>query len=151
MKKIKLTILASLFVLLWTQLGLAHPPGISDEMNAYIKRDGLMHLIRAERYILQEMLVGKRELDQAEFVRASKSLAAMFSMIPSTFQENAMVDYSRAKPEIWENWEDFVAQATELRMIAEEMAATAEIRGAAAAVEMVRQLNCGSCHNPYRE
>lgn len=151
MKKMKIALLASLFVLLWTQVGVAHPPGISDEMNAYIKRDGLMHLIRAQRYILQEMLVGKRELDQAEFIRASKSLAAMFSMIPSTFEEQAMVDYSRAKPEIWENWDDFVAQANELRMLAEEMAATAEIRGAAAALQMVRQLNCGSCHDPYRE
>jgi cytochrome c556 len=150
MNSLKLIVVAVLFSALGGGLTYAHQPDMSDEMEAYIKRDGLMHLISSQRYILQEMLVGKTEVDQAEFVRAAKSLAAMFSMIPSTFQTNLMVDVSRAKPEIWQNWDDFVSKAEELRKIAEEIAAMAEIHGAEAALERVRQLSCGSCHDPYR-
>lgn len=142
---------AALTSALWAGISFAHQPDLSDEMAAYVKRDGLMHLISAQRYILQEMLVGKKEVDQDEFVRAAKSLAALFSMIPGTFQENLMVDDSRAKPEIWQNWDHFVAEAEELRMVAEEIAAMAEIRGAEASLEKVRLLSCGGCHRPYRE
>lgn len=152
MKRIKFDILAIVFItILFSGISFAHPPSISDEMGAYVKRDGLMHLIRAQRYILQEMLVGKRELDQKELIRASKALSAMFAMIPSTFEDRTMVDMSRAKPEIWENWDDFVFQADELRKIADEIAAMGEIYGAKAAIEKVRQFNCGGCHGPYRK
>jgi cytochrome c556 len=137
-------------VLLVTPAGFAHPPNISEEMNAYIKRDGLMHLIRAQQLILQAMLVGQREVDQVEFVRAARSLEALFSMIPSTFEQNLTVYDSRAKPEIWRNWDDFVAKAGEFRKLAGDIAAQAEQQGAQAALEKVRQFDCGSCHNLYR-
>ena len=150
MKKLRVTVIAALIFALGAGSSLAHQPALSDAMEAYIKRDGLMHLINSQRYILQQMLVGRTELDQEEFVRASKSLAAMFSMIPSTFEKNLMVSASRAKPEIWKNWDDFVSQARELQMIAEEMVAVAELSGAEAALQRVRQLSCGGCHGPYR-
>ena len=146
----KVIFVAAFILALGGGLTYAHPPDMSDARDAYIKRDGLMHLINAQRYILQEMLVGKTEVEQEEFVRAGKSLAAMFSMIPSTFEKNLMVDESRAKPDIWENWDDFVSKAEELQKITEEMVAIAEIRGADAALQRVRQLSCGSCHGPYR-
>jgi len=63
---------------------IAHPGDLPDDMLAYVKRDDLMHLIKGQQYILHEMLVGQREVDQEEFVWASKSHAALFSMIPST-------------------------------------------------------------------
>jgi len=151
MKSLKVIVAAAVIMFaLGAEMTFAHQSDISDEMTAYVKRDGLMHLISSQRYILQGMLVGSREVDQEEFVRAAKSLAAMFSMIPSTFEENLMVYASRAKPEIWQNWDDFVSKAEELRKIAEEIAAMAEIRGADATLEKVRLLRCGSCHNPYR-
>jgi len=103
-------------------------------MLAYVKRDGLMHLINAQRYILFDMLVGKTAVNQDEFVRATRSLAAMFSMIPGTFRDNLMVDESRAKPEIWDNWEDFIGRAEELRLIVEEISLMPEIEGAEAAL-----------------
>lgn len=130
---------------------LAHPPELSEERLAYVKRDGLMHLIHGQRYILQEMLVGIREVDQAEYVRAARSLAYLFSMIPSTFEQNLTVHASRAKPEIWENWDDFVARAKELQMVAEEVAAAAEDQGAKNTLQMVRKLYCGDCHDSYRK
>ncbi len=152
MKSYKILIVPlTVISIFWAGVSIAHPPSLSEAMGAYIKRDGLMHLIRAQRYLLQEMLVGKRKLDQAEFVRAARALEAMFAMIPSTFQESAMVDYSRAKPEIWEKWDDFVAKAEELRKLSADIASTGEIYGAEAALEKVRLYNCGNCHDPYRK
>jgi cytochrome c556 len=151
MKSINTVAIAVLLYLSLTGTGLAHPPALSNEMLAYVKRDGLMHLINAQRYILFDMLVGKTEVNQDEFVRATRSLAAMFSMIPSTFKDNLMVDESRAKPEIWDNWEDFISRAEELRLIAEEISVMAEIQGAEAALEKVRLFNCGNCHDYYRK
>jgi cytochrome c556 len=150
MKKIKYVVAAVLLCTLASGTGLAHPPNISEEMNAYIKRDGLMHLIRAQRLILHSMLVSQTEVDQAEFVRAVKALEALFGMIPSTFKENLMVYDSLAKPEIWRNWDDFVSKAEGMRNKAAEIAALAESQGANAALDMVRQLDCGDCHNIYR-
>ena len=152
MKPYKLITISVIFTgLLWAGVSTAHPPSLSEGMGAYVKRDGLMHLIRAQRYILQEMLVGKRQLDQEELIRAARALEALFAMIPSTFEVNAMVDYSRAKPEIWENWDDFVARAEEFRKLSADIAATGEIYGAAAALEKVRLYNCGNCHDTYRK
>lgn len=132
-------------------VSLAHQPDLSDEMLAYVKRDGLMHLLHGQRYILQEMLVGQRALDQQEFVRAASSMAALFSMIPSTFEKNLMVDQSRARPEIWQNWNDFVSKAELMQKMAAELAAMAEIHGAQAVLEKVRQFDCGICHDVYRK
>ena len=128
----------------------AHQDNLTEEMLAYVKRDGLMHLLNAQRYILQEMLVGRREVDQEEFVRAAGAIATMLAMIPSTFERDLTVPESRARPEIWENWDDFVARAEELRKVAEEIAAMGRIHGAQASLEKVRLLSCGGCHDDYR-
>ena len=130
---------------------MAHPGDLPDDLLSYVKRDGLMHLIKGQQYILQEMLIGKREVNQQEFVRAARSLAALFSMVPSTFEKNLTVDVSRAKPEIWQNWVDFTARAAEFQKIAEEIAAMGEIRGAEATMEKVRLFDCNSCHDIYRK
>lgn len=143
--------IAALMSMLTIQSSMAHPGDLPEDILAYVKRDGLMHLIKGQQYILQEMLVGKRDVNQEEFVRAAKSLAALFSMIPSTFEKNLTVDVSRAKPEIWLNWDDFVSKAAEFQKIAEELAAMGEIRGAQATMEKVRQFDCGSCHDVYRK
>lgn len=151
MNRIKLiAVFAALLSALTVTNGAAHPGDLPEAMLAYVKRDGLMHLIRGQQYILHEMLVGKREVDQQEFVRAAKSLAALFSMIPSTFEPNLTVVQSRAKPEIWQNWDDFVAKAMEFQKQAEEIAAMGEIRGAAATLDKVRVFDCGNCHDIYR-
>ena len=121
------------------------------DMQRRAKRDGLMHLLHGQRYILQSMLVGQRKVDQEEFVRAANSMAALFSMIPSTFEKKLMVDQSRARPEIWQNWDDFVARAEVMQRQAAELAALAEIHGAQAVLEKVRQFDCGACHDVYRE
>ncbi len=152
MRYLKLVVLVmAVLSMLTMRASVAHPGDLPANMLAYVKRDGLMHLIRGQQYILQEMLVGKREIDQAEFVRAAKSLAALFSMIPSTFEPNLTVEISRARPEIWQNWDDFVARAAEFQKLAEELAAMGEIRGAEATIDRVRQFDCGICHDVYRK
>ena len=147
MKSLKIII--PIVLMLWTS-AFAHQPDMSDERAAYVARDGLMHLMHQQRYILTEMLVGKKPIDQDIFVRSAKSIAALASMIPRAFEKNLMVFESRSNPEIWKNWDDFISVAENLRKVADEIASSAETHGAASIIEKVRQIDCGSCHGPYR-
>jgi cytochrome c556 len=150
MKSIKIVLISAIWFGVGVGIAFAHGPDPSDEEAAYIARDGLMHLIAAQRGIIRNMAEGRTPVNDREFIKAAKALESLFSITPRAFEKNLMVDDSLAKPEIWQNWDDFVAKAEELRKVAAEIAATAEIRGAEAAKEMVGNLDCGSCHDPYR-
>ena len=143
MKRFKIIVMTALLCVLWVNFATAHQPNMSDERAAYITRDGLMHLLNSQRYILIRMLTGQSPVDQAEF--------ALLSMIPVAFEKNLMVDESRAKAEIWTNWDDFVAVADTQSKLAAEIAALAEINGAESVLQRVREFDCGSCHGPYRK
>lgn len=151
MKSLKVIVITALLSMLWVNITFAHPPSISDARTAYITRDGLMHLLNSQRYILIRMLTGQSPVDQAEFVRSAQAVSALLSMIPAAFEKNLMVDESRAKAEIWMNWDDFVSVADTQSKLAAEIAVLAEVNGAESVLQRVREFNCGSCHGPYRK
>lgn len=151
MKNIKVVVIAALFSAFGVSLTFAHEPDMSDEMSAYVARDGIMHLIGAQRNILRNMASGKIPDNRREFVRAANALAAMFAMLPTTFEKNAMVAESRAKPEIWTNWDDFVSTANTLSAVAANIATTAGTVGLDAGKAKIGEIDCGSCHTPFRE
>ena len=151
MKSLNVIVITAFLSAFGVGITYAHQPDMSDARAAYVSRDGLMHLLNSQRYILRQMLVGRIPVDQAEFVRAANALASMLAMIPGVFEKNLMVDESRAEAEIWQNWDDFVSVADTQRKVAAEIAAMAEIRGADAVLEKVREIDCGSCHGPYRK
>jgi cytochrome c556 len=151
MKRFKIIVITALLSVLWVNLATAHQPNMSDERAAYITRDGLMHLLNSQRYILIRMLTGQSPVDQGEFVRSAKAVSALLSMIPVAFEKNLMVDESRAEADIWTNWDDFVSVAETQSKLAAEIAALAEINGAESVLQRVREFDCGSCHGPYRK
>ena len=121
------------------------------ERGAWVVRDGIMHLISDQRAILEDMAEGKREADVAEFIRAANGLAVLLQMVPSAFEKKVLYEESRAKPEIWQNWDDFVATAISNSMAAAEIARTAELQGIDAAIPKLEAIDCGGCHDPYRQ
>ncbi len=118
---------------------------------AWVSRDGLMHLISDQRAILRDIAEkGNSAEDAAEFIRAANALSAMFAMIPSVFANDDLPDISRAKPEIWSDWDNFVATANAQSVVAASLAITAATSGLDAAKSRVEEIDCGSCHDPYR-
>lgn len=119
---------------------------------AWVSRDGLMHLISDQRGILEEIAEKNTNTaeDTAEFIRAANALSAMFAMIPSVFAKNDLPDISRAKAEIWSDWDQFVAAANAQSVVAASIAITAATSGLEAAKPKVEEFDCGSCHNPFR-
>ena len=119
---------------------------------AWVSRDGLMHLISDQRGILEAIAEKNSNSaeDVAEFIRAANALSSMFAMIPSVFANDDLPDISRAKAEIWSDWDDFVAKANAQSVVAASIAITASTSGLDAAKPKVEEIDCGSCHDPYR-
>ncbi len=146
-------IIISLFTCL-ISLGVSHAHIFDGEpsaaMQAYIYRDGLMHVISAQRTILRGMAGGDAAMDEKKFIKAANDLATALSIIPDAFEKHMSVDESLARAVIWQNWDDFVSKADELRMKAQEIASVASSQGADAARDLVAGIRCGGCHGEYK-
>jgi len=148
MNIIKITTIAVII----SMLGLSVSYARHHNERAWVSRDGLMHLISDQRGILEaiaEKNTNSAE-DTAEFIRAANALSALFAMIPSVFAKNDMPDISRAKGEVWSDWDNFVAAANAQSVVAAGIAITASTSGLEAAKPKVEEFDCGSCHSPYR-
>ncbi len=149
MKSLKVIVVAVLVCVLGINIATARHHG-EGGMRDFLTRDGLMHLIGAQRGILRDIAKEGSAEDAAEFIRAANALSAMLAMIPSTFEKNSMPDISRANSEIGSDWDNFVATANAQSIVAASIATTAMTQGLEAAKPMVDELDCGSCHTPYR-
>jgi cytochrome c556 len=150
MKNLRVIVVAVLVTVLGVNIATARHHGEGGERDFHT-RDGLMHLIGAQRGILRDIAKEGSAEDVGEFIRAANALSALLAMIPSTFEKNSMPDISRAKPEIWSNWDDFVTVANTQSIVAAGIATTAMTEGLEAAKVRVDDLDCGSCHTPYRK
>ncbi len=154
MKPVKLFMCCIIFCVLGLGVTYAHklPDDASPELRAFTYRDGLLHTISAQMSVMADMARGIRQADDAAFVRAANNLAFLSTIIPDAFSVRAIVEESLAKPEIWDNWDDFVSKANDLTEKAEEIAAVAETEGFIRARGMVRGVGdtCGACHKQYK-
>ena len=85
----------------------------------------------------------------------AKAIAALAPILPSLFPKGSGTEAgeTRADPEIWRSWDDFVTasetlknEATELALVS-ELGDTAEI---AAQFGAMAQVGCGTCHRRFR-
>jgi cytochrome c556 len=85
--------------------------------------------------------------DAEKLVETSKRIPSLFppgSLDPAT---------SRAKPEIWQNWPQFEANAKTLESKAAQLGGTAQTASPAATSAAVADLGkttCGACHEAFR-
>lgn len=90
--------------------------------------------------------------DPATVAASADELAEAFAKINAdTFPEGSAGD-SRAKPEIWEQWDEFAAKAGNAVTLAKAIAAKA--RAGESTAELVKAFGknaCGSCHQPFRK
>lgn len=114
-----------------------------------IARGELMSLIGKNTGILGDMAGGKATYDAAAAEGAKAAIVEAAGKIEATFKDQGAADpASEAKPEIWANWEDFLADAKKLGEAAGAMdVASAESIGAGMGTLGGA---CKDCHTEFR-
>lgn len=113
-----------------------------------IARQTLMKEMGGAAKALGEMAAGKSAYDQATADKAKATLADHAASIGAKFEKNPTDPGSEAKPDVWTNWDDFLADAKAL-----ETAATALDTSSAEAIGAGMGAiggACKACHTEYR-
>jgi cytochrome c556 len=87
-----------------------------------------------------------------ETAAAAETVQTVAKEIPDVFKENATSDKSRAKPEIWTQWDKFVADGKALEDTTPALIAAAKGNDPAALGAALGATGkaCGTCHDSYR-
>ncbi len=111
-------------------------------------RQTLMGTIAMNTKVLGEMAGGKVAFDPAAAEAAKTALADAAAKIPVTFEPQGTDADSKASPEIWTNWDDFVTRADALNKAALGVDATT-VDGVGAGMAVIGA-TCKSCHSKYQ-
>lgn len=113
-----------------------------------IARKELMRANGAAAKALGDMAGGKAPFDAAMAETAKATLIRDAQATPAAFQTQATDASSKAKPEIWANWDDFVAKAGALASAGQALdVSSAESIGAG--MQAIGGA-CMACHQAYR-
>lgn len=111
-------------------------------------RQELMGTLGMNAKILGDMAGGKTAFDAAAAEAAKAAIVAAAAEIPARFEANTTDPKSKAKAEIWMNWDDFLAKANALSAAAGALDA-ATVEGVQAGMGAVGGV-CAACHKAYR-
>jgi cytochrome c556 len=113
------------------------------------KRQKLMKQQSADAKAIKAAVEAK---DYATVQTKAKDLMATSEQIPELFPKGSTKGKTKAKAEIWENWDDFTKHAKSLRKAASELAEAAKGTDHAAVEAKVKAVSgaCGSCHKAFR-
>ena len=112
-------------------------------------RQALMRTIGQNSKVLGDMASGQAGYDAAAAEAAKAALAAAAAEIPARFEIQGAADpESTALPEIWTNWDDFVAkgQALEAAVNAADVSSASAIQASMGGIGGA----CSACHRAYR-
>ena len=115
---------------------------------AVIARKDLMKSTGASVKVLGDMAGGKAAFDAAAAEGARAQLAANAAQIAAKFEANEADPASKASPDVWTNWDDFVAKADALAAAAKALDASS-VEGIQAGMAGVGGA-CKGCHTSYR-
>lgn len=90
--------------------------------------------------------------DAAAVAASADKLAGLFAKINADSFPKGSSEGSRAKPEIWEQWDKFAAAAKNASDVARSIAAKA--RAGESTAELIKGFGrnaCGPCHRPFRK
>ena len=111
-------------------------------------RQTLMDTIGMNTGILGDMAGGKAAFDAAKAEAAKAAIIEAAGLIPTTFEPKGTDAESKAKPEIWAGWDDFLTKADGLAKAATALDATA-VEGVQAGMAGLGGA-CKDCHTKYR-
>jgi cytochrome c556 len=115
---------------------------------AVVARQELMKAQGAAARTLGQMAQGAAPFDAEAAAAARAALIDTAGRIAAVFEANETDPESKAKPEIWTNWEDYVAKADALKAAAEalDVSSLEALQAGMGAVGGA----CGACHQAYR-
>lgn len=113
------------------------------------KRQKLMKSNSAANKALKAAVAEK---DFATVETKAKEIMGNFEKVPDLFPKGSTADNSRAKPEIWDKWNDFTKTANKAKTAASDLAKAAAAKNEAEVETKFKELGgmCGSCHKPFR-
>ncbi|HUN52728.1 MAG TPA: cytochrome c [Candidatus Sulfotelmatobacter sp.] len=87
-----------------------------------------------------------------DLAAAAQSVSDYAKSMPALFPPGSVTPTSRAKPEIWQNFEDFKVKAKALETATAELAEILKKDDPAAVQAQLRKVGnaCGGCHTVYR-
>lgn len=109
-----------------------------------------MSAIAENMKTLGQMSKGVTEFDAALARSSAAAIAEHAAATPDLFAANESDPKSEARPEIWSNFEDFAAKATELETIATSLSTSINQPADLNAAMGAFAANCKSCHSVYR-
>lgn len=115
---------------------------------AVIAREELMKSFGGAAKTLGGMASGEVAFDAAAAEAAKAVIVSGSATIPAKFETQSADPASEAKPEIWTNWDDFVAKATALNAAATALD-VASVDGIKAGMGAIGGA-CKACHSTYR-
>jgi len=149
--KRKLSLL--LIVVIGLALGLTLVHAQEDEAPEIGYRQRLMKGHGASMGSIGDVMKYKLPNASAHVAVHAKNISEYSSLIPDAFKKDISAGKTDAKPEVWQNWEDFVAKANAVHVAASELAAAADGGDMRAMMPGVKALGdaCRGCHNEYRK
>ncbi|MEX0803055.1 MAG: cytochrome c [Candidatus Binatia bacterium] len=90
--------------------------------------------------------------DYATIQTKAKDIMGTAEKIPDLFPKGSTKGKTKAKAEIWDNWDDFTKKSKNLSKAAGELADAAKAKDDAAVTAKIKAVSgaCGDCHKAYR-
>ena len=144
---------SALVVLVALGLGLTIVHAQEDETPEIDYRQKLMKGHGAAMGSIGDYLKYKLTYGSNHVATHAKNISEYAKLIPDAFEKKITDGKTDAKPEVWDNWDDFVAKANALNVAATELAAAAAGGDMRAMMPNVKALGeaCRGCHNEYRQ
>jgi cytochrome c556 len=116
-------------------------------------RQRLMTGQRASMASMGDILKFKMPYDASHFVVHSKNIGELATLIPDAFEKKITDGLTDAKPEVWAQWDDFVAKSKTLADESAKLQAAAATGDMKAILPQVTAVNnaCRGCHDLYRK
>jgi len=83
----------------------------------------------------------------------AETMALNAEHIPMLFPKGSLTDKSKAKPEVWEKWNEFTAAAKTFQTESEKLRDAARAKNQAQVEALAKDFGrnaCGTCHTPFR-
>jgi cytochrome c556 len=116
------------------------------------ERMDLMDLQAKQMKMLNAMAKGKQPFDVAKAAHAARDISLTTRKIPEMFPKGTDAPPSEARPEIWEDWDNFIGDAEAAAKAAEALATILEGEASAGWKNAFGKLTdaCRSCHQSFR-